>query len=227
MFLHFLPLLHFLYFLNFPYLLCLLCLTLRPMRVLIFSDIHGSARAAEKIVAQPADLYIAAGDLSTFGRGLERMGEILRPLGERCWALPGNHETHAQMRDFCTRFGFRDFHRQVRELGGVHWAGLGYSNPTPFNTPGEYTEEEIAAALAEFEGRSPLYLVVHFPPHGTNLDRVGFGRHAGSRTLRAWVERVQPVYLFCGHIHECAGQADTLGSTRCFNVGPEGHSLEL
>jgi len=197
------------------------------MRVLIFSDLHGNLRAAEKIVAQPADLYIAAGDLSTFGRGLERMGEILRPLGERCWVLPGNHETHAQMRDFCARFGFRDFHRQVFEFGGVRWAGLGYSNPTPFNTPGEYTEEEIGGALAELEVRSPLYLVVHFPPHGTNLDRVGFGGHAGSRTLRAWVERVQPVYLFCGHIHECAGQKDTLGATRCFNVGTDGYSVEL
>ena len=44
------------------------------------------------------------------------------------------------------------------------WAGLGYSNITPFNTPGEYSEEEIAAALAAFDGIKPLYLVVHFPP---------------------------------------------------------------
>jgi Icc-related predicted phosphoesterase len=197
------------------------------MRVLIFSDIHGDARALERIVAQAADIYIAAGDLSTFGRSLDKMGEILRPLGERCWVLPGNHETHEQTRDFCLRFGFTDFHRQVRKLGATHWAGLGYSNITPFNTPGEYTEKEIAAALALFEDLQPLYLVVHFPPQGTELDQVSRGRHAGSPTLRTWVERVQPPYLFCGHIHECAGQQDTLGVTHCFNVGKQGYTLEV
>ena len=58
-------------------------------------------------------------------------------------------------RGFCERYGFVDFHRQVRTLESQwhdHWAGLGYSNITPFNTPGEYSEEEIAAALAAFDG---------------------------------------------------------------------------
>jgi hypothetical protein len=201
------------------------------MRILIFSDIHGDARAVEKLVAQPADIYVAAGDLSTFGRGMERLLETLRPLGERLWLLPGNHETHDETRELCARFGFTDFHRQVRRLdgkhGATHWAGLGYSNPTPFNTPGEYTEEEISTALQSLEGPSPFYVVVHFPPHGTKLDQVSFGRHAGSRVLREWVQRVQPVELYCGHIHECGGKSDTLGATRCFNVGKAGHLVEI
>lgn len=197
------------------------------MKVLVFSDIHGDLRALERLAAQPADIYVAAGDLSTFGRGLERGGEILEPLRERVWLLPGNHETHEQTRALSERFGFFDFHRQVRTMSGVHWAGLGYSNPTPFDTPGEYTEEEIAEALATFNGLQPLYLVVHFPPHGTRLDEVAPGRHAGSRVLRAWVEQAQPRYLFCGHIHECAGRDDRLGTTQCFSVGKTGYLLEV
>jgi uncharacterized protein len=197
------------------------------MKILIFSDIHGDLRSLERLVTQPADLYIAAGDLSTFGRGLEACGEILRPLGERCWVLPGNHETQEQIREFCSRFGFVDFHRQVRELAGASWAGLGYSNPTPFNTPGEYTEEEIAQALAAFEEAKPKYMVVHFPPNGTKLDQVGPNRHAGSKVLYEWIERVQPAYLFCGHIHECAGKSDRIGATQCFSVGKAGYLLEI
>jgi hypothetical protein len=201
------------------------------MRVLIFSDIHGYLPALEKIAATPADLYISAGDLSTFGRALDRCGEVLRPLGERLWVIPGNHETAEENAAFCKKFGFVDFHRRVRQLAGkdgaTHWAGLGYSNPTPFNTPGEMSEEEISEALHAFEGQSPLYLVVHFPPNKTNLDHVAFGRHAGSHALRAWVERTQPRYLFCGHIHECAGQSDVLGATQMFNVGKQGFLLEL
>jgi len=201
------------------------------MKVLVFSDIHGDTCALERVMAQAADIYIAAGDLSTFGRSLERCGEILEPLGDRLWLLPGNHESHDQTRAICRRFGFLDFHRQVRSLdsaaGPVYWAGLGYSNHTPFDTPGEYSEEEIAAALAAFEGKKPLYLVAHFPPHGTKLDQFAPGRHAGSPALREWVERVQPVWLFCGHIHEAAGQRDRIGSTECLNVGKQGYTIEI
>jgi Icc-related predicted phosphoesterase len=197
------------------------------MRVLIFSDIHGDMRALDRLLAQPADIYIAAGDLSTFGRDLARSGELLQQLGERCWVLPGNHETDKQIREFCTHYGLVDFHRQVKKLGGAQSAGLGYSNPTPFDTPGEYTEEEIARALTPFDGLKPLYLVVHFPPYDTQLDQVAPGRHAGSRVLRDWVDREQPRYLFCGHIHECAGKSDRLGATQCFNVGKLGHLIEV
>jgi hypothetical protein len=197
------------------------------MKVRIFSDIHGDTRAIEKIVAQPADLYIAAGDLATFGKGLDRCGEALKPLGERLWVLPGNHETHDDTRAFCQRFGFVDFHRQVKPIGATQWAGLGYSNITPFHTPGEYSEEEIAQALAAFDGIPNLYLVVHFPPHGTKLDEFAPGKHAGSPALRAWVERAQPKYLFCGHIHETAGLTERLGNTQCINVGKQGYAIEV
>jgi uncharacterized protein len=202
------------------------------VKILTFSDIHGDLRALARIVAQPADLYICAGDLATFGRGLDRCGEVLKPLGDKLWVLPGNHETHDDTRAFCQRFGFIDFHRQVRTLpsavGKTQWAGLGYSNVTPFNTPGEYSEEEIAGALSAFdELQPPIYLVVHFPPHNTKLDEFAPGEHAGSPALRAWVERLQPAYLFCGHIHETAGLTDRLGSTQCFNVGKQGYALEI
>ena len=197
------------------------------MKILIFSDIHGDTRAIEKLAAQPADIYISAGDLSTFGKALEKCGEALRPLGEKCWVLPGNHETAAENAAFCKKFGLTDFHRQMRRCGETWLGGLGYSNPTPFNTPGEFTEEQIGEALTAFEGKTPLALIVHFPPHGTALDQVRFGIHAGSTTLRKWVERVQPQYLFCGHIHECAGKRDTLGATQCLNVGKAGYLLEV
>ena len=197
------------------------------MKVLIFSDIHGDIRALEKLVSEPADVYIAAGDLSTFRKSLDRCGEVLAPLGEKVWVLPGNHETHEDMRELCRRFDFVDFHRQVRQIGSTKWAGLGYSNITPFNTPGEYTEEQIQEALAAFDGLSPLYLVAHVPPKNSQLDEFAPGQHGGSPALSAWLERAQPLYLFCGHIHECAGRSDQIGRTKCFNVGKAGYTLEV
>jgi Icc-related predicted phosphoesterase len=194
---------------------------------LIFSDIHGDVGALARIVAQSADVYICAGDLATFGKGLEKCGKALESLGEKLWVLPGNHETHDDIRAFCRRFGFVDFHRRVLETNSTPWAGLGYSNITPFKTPGEYTEEEIAEALAAFGSIAGLHLVIHVPPYGTRLDEYAPGKHGGSTALRAWVEREQPSYLFCGHIHETAGLSDRLGATQCINVGKEGFTLEM
>ena len=163
--------------------------------------------------------------------GLESCGEILKPLGNRVWVLPGNHETHDETRALCEKFGFIDFHRQVRSLEGksglIHFAGLGYSNITPFKTPGEYPEDEIANALRPFEACAPLYLVIHVPPYNTKLDEFAPGKHAGSPAAREWVERVQPAQLFCGHIHETAGATDRIGATQCRNVGKQGCLLEI
>ncbi len=197
------------------------------MKALIFSDLHGDHAALERLLAEPADIYIAAGDLTNFGRGLEATGERMKLLGRRLWLLPGNHETHAETRGLCDRYGFVDFHRRVKHAGGATWAGLGYSNPTPFNTPGEYTEEEIAAALAEFDGLPELNLVVHFPPYHTKLDEFGPGQHAGSKALRNWMETARPRYLICGHIHECAGRSEMVGATECIHAGKAGCRLEI
>jgi Icc-related predicted phosphoesterase len=196
------------------------------MKLLIFSDIHGDAAALERLVSTEADTYIAAGDLTSWGRGLDRLGEILRPRGERVWVLPGNHESAAQIAEFCRKFGLNDFHEKSFEAGGYHVAGLGYSNPTPFHTPGEYSEAELAERLAAFEGLKPLVLVCHCPPLGTPLDRVRQGAHAGSRAVREFIDRRQPEYFFCGHIHEAEGVAAELGATHGFNTGKRGYLFD-
>ncbi len=174
-----------------------------------------------------ADAYFAAGDLVNWGRGLDKIGPILKRRAERMYVLPGNHESDKDIAQFCGEFGFRDFHGQTIEANGYHVAGLGYSNPTPFNTPGEYTEEELAARLKPFAGLKPLILICHCPPKETPLDDSGGGKHFGSTAVADFIEKIQPEYFFCGHIHESAGVETRLGKTRCWNVGKKGHLLEI
>ena len=47
-------------------------------RALIFSDIHNDAQALEKLMDIEADYYFAAGDLVSWARGLDKMGEIMK-----------------------------------------------------------------------------------------------------------------------------------------------------
>lgn len=198
------------------------------MDLLIFSDIHADYAALERLMKQQADLYFAAGDLVNWGRGLERMGPILARRGEQCYVMPGNHESEQEISAFCEQFKLHDFHGQTLKLeNGYTVAGLGYSNSTPFNTPGEYTEEEIAARLDAFTGISPLILICHCPPKDTPLDRVREGVHFGSTAVRDFIEREQPEYFVCGHIHEAAGSETVLGRTRCRNLGKKGFVLTV
>jgi uncharacterized protein len=197
------------------------------MRALIFSDLHNDVRALEKLMEIDADYYFAAGDMVSWARGLFRMGEAMRCPAERVYVLPGNHESESDIAAFCSRFGFKNFHGGTLEVSGVHFAGLGYSTPTPFNTPGEYTEQEMAARLAKFADLKPLVLVCHAPPLNTDLDRVNANLHAGSQAVRDFIEQQQPLHFFCGHIHEAEGKVVQMGATRAMNVGKKGYLLEL
>ena len=197
------------------------------MKLLIFSDIHSNHKALERLAATEADYYFAAGDLVNWSRGLERCGEILQSRGDQVYVLPGNHESESQIVHFCQQFGFHNFHEQTIRIGNYQVAGLGYSNPTPFNTPGEYSEAELAARLERFAPLKPLILVCHAPPYGTALDRIREGLHAGSKAVRDFVDHQQPDYLFCGHIHEAEGAAIEIGKTKAVNVGKRGYLLEL
>jgi Icc-related predicted phosphoesterase len=143
------------------------------------------------------------------------------------YVFPGNHESEAGIARFCAEFGLHDFHGRTMEIAGYHVAGLGYSNITPFDTPGEYSEREMTERLNKFSGLDPLVLICHTPPKNTALDRAGEGKHFGSDAIREFIEREQPRYFCCGHIHEAAGQHALLGRTEGWNVGKRGQLLEL
>ena len=61
----------------------------------------------------------------------------------------------------------------------------------------------------------------------TALDRIRGGLHAGSRAVRGFIEKHQPLHFFCGHIHEAEGAVVQMGATRAMNVGKKGYLLEV
>jgi Icc-related predicted phosphoesterase len=181
----------------------------------------------ERILSVDADYYISAGDQVTWARGLDRCGEILKTRGDKVWVLPGNHESASQISEMCARNGFHDLHERQFAVGRWNVAGLGYSSPTPFDTPGEYSEAELARRLEPFAGIEHLVLVCHAPPRDTALDQVRPGLHAGSTAVREFIEKHQPEYFFCGHIHEAEGVEIQMGKTRARNLGKKAYLLEL
>jgi Icc-related predicted phosphoesterase len=130
------------------------------------------------------------------------------------------------------------------ELDDVHtMITVGLSTPTPWYTPREASEQEIAAAIdtaaAEVPDVSRCVFNLHCPPKDTPIDtclklevvpgelprpiRSG-GRFlttgGGSRAVRDAVERYQPLVGLHGHIHESGGRF-RIGRTQTFNPGSE------
>jgi len=128
---------------------------------------------------------------------------------------------------------------RVAEIGGVTIASCGWSNPTPWDTPRECSEDELRARLdavvAGVGDPSAAIFNFHVPPHDTALDvcpevddelRVvtvmgsPVLQHAGSTAVRALIEAVQPRVSVHGHIHESRG-VEQIGRTTAVNAGSE------
>jgi uncharacterized protein len=127
----------------------------------------------------------------------------------------------------------------VQLPGGFEMASLGYSTPTPWHTPRELEEDELAVRLEGLLGRltDPARAIVnlHCPPAGTHLDQVAklngdlrpvadasgiVMTSAGSRAVRDAIERYRPMLGLHGHVHESPG-AERLGDTLCLNPGSD------
>ena len=204
------------------------------MRIIAFGDIHMATAPVANIPAiHDADLVVATGDLTNYGRKAEArqvLDELLR-YNPNLLAMVGNLDNF-EINDYLDELGI-NLHRQARLLERkICLIGAGGSNKTPFGTPTEFSEDELHAILSdslaqgrEFlslagykENEVPMLLVSHTPPHGTAVDRLSNGGHAGSTAVREFIEEHQPQVCVTGHIHEARGE-DNIGKTHIINPG--------
>jgi Icc-related predicted phosphoesterase len=169
----------------------------------------------------------------------------LRGTGVRCYLTGGNDDTPAvlEVLEGIDRNLVIPCEHRVVELDGHHtMVTVGYSTPTPWDTPREASEEEIAAAIEATVSSVPdpgqCVFNLHAPPIDSGLDRclqvdastdpptpvIRGGQPvwtvAGSRSVREAIARYQPVAGLHGHVHESPGRVK-LGRTQCFNPGSE------
>ncbi len=195
------------------------------MKIVAVADIHGSYGAVERILdrEQPFDVVVVAGDVTTKGTPGE-MGSALRAIlsrGRPVVAVAGNMDPPL-LEQSLLDLGVSLNGRGV-VIGDAGFFGVSASPATPFHTPYEIGEEEIArraeAGWAEVASARWKIFVPHAPPHRTRLDRTFWGMHVGSTAVRHFIERTGPHVVVCGHIHEARG-VDAIGETQMVNCGP-------
>ncbi len=186
-------------------------------KILLLTDIHGQFEIVPAFLELGPDLVIIAGDLTDCGAP-EDARKVLDMIDVPCFAIPGNCD-RKEIINIIEESDAVNLHGTSLEIGSITLTGVGGSNPTPFGTPFELSEEEIDKLLQEAMARGGRnihnILVVHAPPHGT-LDEVG-GANVGCRSIRKYLKDFDLVC--CGHIHDQTGVVKEEG-TVIVNPGP-------
>lgn len=190
------------------------------------------------ITADPArlrDLFESV-MLSTLKQWTELAAERLADSGLQVIFTPGNDDEMSVDEVLRAAPFIKSPEGEIMTVtGGYEMLSLGWSNNTPWDTPRECTEEELAAKIAALADRindmDRAIFNIHVPPHGTGLDsapeieggdRVKRGgtiqAAVGSTAVRDAILNYQPLLSLHGHIHESRGM-QKLGRTTCINPG--------
>ena len=85
----------------------------------------------------------------------------------------------------------------------------------------ETIEDDLQCLAAPTDLKKAIY-VMHSPPYGTRLDLMRGGHRVGSKAIKTFVEKNQPLLTLHGHIHESPEVSgsflDKIGTT--FSVNP-------
>ncbi|MEO0136860.1 MAG: metallophosphoesterase [candidate division WOR-3 bacterium] len=192
------------------------------MKILAISDIHGRINYEKEVIELlgMVDLIVISGDITNFGGKKEALTVLdnLRQFNPNILGVPGNCDQF-EVLDLLRDEGI-NLHGETKEFNGLIFFGIGGSGYTPFQTPQEYSDEEITKILSNHRNKGGRQIFVsHAPPFNTHVDKTMMGMHVGSKLIRDFIEKNQFELGLCGHIHEARGM-DKLGSTVIVNPGP-------
>jgi len=168
-------------------------------------------------------------------RWMNMAAEKFRGSSIRCFVCPGNDD-EMEVDDVVRRAEMVELGEgRVVEIDGFSMISTGWSNPTPWKTHREDSEEQLAerieAMAAQVPDPSRAIFNLHCPPYRSGLDeapaidadmKLMHGgralRPVGSTAVREAIERHQPLISLHGHIHESKG-AVKIGKTLSINPG--------
>ena len=168
-------------------------------------------------------------------RWMKLAADKLRGTGIRCFVCPGNDD-EMEVDDVIRRAELVELGEgRLVEIEGFAMISTGWSNPTPWKTHREESEEELAkridAMASQVQDQAHAIFNLHCPPFKSGLDeapaidadlRLLHGgralRPVGSTAVREAIERHQPLLSLHGHIHESKG-ALKIGKTLSINPG--------
>jgi Icc-related predicted phosphoesterase len=187
------------------------------MKLLALSDLHGDYSKIDAIRQRAGliDAVLIAGDITNFGPD-HKANECIDMFDVPVLAIPGNCDQPTLL-NCLNESEAINVHKMCHTIGDIDFIGLGGSNPTPFGTPFELSDDDLEQSLQDLldkSNKSIKVLLCHAPPYGY-VDELPTG-HVGSQAIARFIDHLS--LIVCGHIHEARGTAST-GNTTIVNVG--------
>jgi Icc-related predicted phosphoesterase len=187
------------------------------MRIYAVADIHGHPDRIrvikENTIKLKPDVLIIAGDITHFTHPVPTIAR-LNDMPVPVLAIRGNTDLKRVERIIGKYSNITSLHLKKIAIDNVCFVGVSGTVPVPFSSRIGFREGPVLDKIMPLLKRDSV-LVTHPPPWGT-LDEVLGRFHAGCRSLRRIVSRIQPRLLICGHIHERPG-TDFIGETLVIN----------
>lgn len=173
-------------------------------------------------------------------RWMEMADQRLRPLAKPVFWMLGNDDPPSLAEPLKNAPWGEHAEGRVLPLDDEHTlVSWGWSNPTPWHSFREMSEDDLTAHFEELFGQAPdehrVVFNAHVPPYESGLDdapvldanltvtqqagQVKLGP-VGSTAVRGAIERHQPIASIHGHVHESAGFR-RIGRTLSINPGSD------
>ena len=169
----------------------------------------------------------------TLRRWMKIADERLRNTNIKCFVCPGNDDPLGidQIIEESEFVGHAT--NKIVDVNGHKMISLGWTNPTPWKSFKECSEEELHKKIEELASQvknvKNSIFNLHAPPYGCGLDQAPqidktFKQKSrilvpvGSTAVRDAIQKHQPLLGLHGHVHESKGFTK-IGRTWCFNPG--------
>ena len=180
----------------------------------------------------------------TLLRWVKMAEERLKGTDTICYITGGNDDHQEVIEAFKDTEHVKNPDNKVVRIDELHeMASLGWGNPTPWKCPRDCSSEEelgerIETLVSQLEDTSNSVFNFHVPPKDSGLDEaplldtstyppkpvIKSGHtvlvNVGSISVRNAIEKLQPLVVLTGHIHESRGTVK-IGKSMIINPGSE------
>jgi uncharacterized protein len=200
------------------------------MRIYGFTDTHGDMGVLKKVEKNlkkdKPDIVVCCGDLVFMGE--HEVLDFMESWGIKVLIVPGNHEIYKFLN---MKWNYKNLvllHKEWYVQDDVIFLGYGGGGFLREDEEFEELAQKFEYAIAEDPNlkSNKIVLLTHGPPANTKIDKLDFG-HVGCRSVRKFIDEMNPVLVLSGHLHENFDIKDDVNGTIVANPGRVGKIFEV
>jgi len=201
----------------------------KKLKVLAAGCIHGDTTLVQKLVnkakRENVDVILLCGDLTIEQRETKNIIKPFKDIGKPVLFITGNHDGLVLGDFLASYYGVKHLHGNYAVYNNVGIFGSGLANIGLDAMTDDEFFDTLDKGHSKIKDLSKKIMITHVHPAKTKMEAVtGF---PGSYGIRKAIDKFQPDFVFCSHLHELSGFEEEIGKTRLVNVSRTGKIIEI